>query len=122
VKKILLVDDDPAVLDLLGSRLRTRYTMLATVNPQEAVKMAVAQKPDLILCDVDMPNMNGAEVAAALKKAGAGSVPLLYLTGLVSPNEVKDLPGPAGTDRHPIIAKRAPLSELLACIKSLIGE
>ena len=121
MKTILLIDDDTAVLDLLGSKLRPAYAVIASANPHQAVKLAVDRRPDLVLCDVDMPGMNGAEVAAALKDAGAGAIPIVYLTGLVSPQEANDLPL-AAAGRHRVIAKRAALGELLACIKSLIGD
>jgi two-component system KDP operon response regulator KdpE len=119
MKTILVVDDDVAVTELLGAKLRPSYRVVATTDPGKAVKLAVEGKPDLILCDVDMPAMNGAEVAAALRRAGVGGIPLLFLTGLVAPHEVEELP--SGVDRHRILAKRAPVSELLASIKAVIG-
>ena len=63
--------------------------------------------------------MVGAEVAAALKAQGFGAIPVVYLTGLVTRSEAQSMPG-KGAER--MLAKQAPVSELLACIKSLIGE
>lgn len=122
MKTILLVDDDPAVIDLLEARLRTRFTVVSTPDPKRALALARERKPDLILSDVDMPGMNGAELGAALRAAGVGQVPVVFLTGLVSPDEVRSLPAQSGLGSHRIIAKRAPFSELLACIESLIGK
>jgi CheY-like chemotaxis protein len=121
VKTILLVDDDPAVVDLLSAKLRSLYRIVATTDPREAVSLALDRKPDLILCDMDMPGMNGAEVAAGLRAKGAGSIPLAYLTGLVSREEAAELPQ-GGSAGHRVVAKRASLNELVACIKSLLGE
>ena len=121
MKTILLVDDDTAVIDLLAAKLRGPYRVISTTDAREAVSLALERKPDVILCDMDMPGMNGAEVAAALRAKGAGEIPLVYLTGLVSREEAAALPG--GTQGgHRVLAKRAPLNELIACIKSLAGE
>ena len=122
MKTILLVDDDPAVVDLLSAKLHRLYQVVSTTDPRKAVSLALDRKPDLILCDMDMPDMNGAQVAAALRAQGAGAIPLAYLTGLVSREEAADLPKQGSQAEHRVVAKRAPLNELVACIRSLVGE
>jgi CheY-like chemotaxis protein len=118
MKTILIVDDDPAVIEVLGMRLRGQYRTLATTSPQQAIRMALDKRPDLVLCDFDMPAMNGVELAKQIRAEFAGRIPVVYLTSLVTPAEAR-----AGAMKgEQVIAKQAPISELLACIKSLIGE
>jgi len=115
MKSILIVDDDKAVLDLLETKLRARYRTLATTNAKEALAIARDKQPDLVLCDMDMPGMNGMELAAQVRKHG--KTPVLFLTGLVTADEARtgDFKG------EQVVAKTAPIGELLNRIGSLIG-
>ncbi|MBX3589098.1 MAG: response regulator [Ramlibacter sp.] len=117
-KKILLVDDDEAVVSYLVVKLAKYYDLISTTRPQEAVAMAAREQPDLILCDIDMPEMSGGDVAVALTgHPDTAFIPVLYLTSLVSPEEARDLDGEVGG--RPGVAKRAPLAELLQRIDEL---
>ncbi len=117
-KKILLIDDDEAVVSYLLVKLSKYYDLVSTSNPHEAVGLAQAEQPDLILCDIDMPDMSGGDVALALTdNPETAFIPMLYLTALVSPQEAHDLDGQVGG--RPGISKRAPLAELLQRIDAL---
>jgi len=114
-KKILLIDDDDAVIAHLVTKLSRLYDIVSTTNPARAVAMARAELPDVVLCDIDMPEMSGGDVAAALGgDTATARIPLIYLTALVSPEEARDLDGQVGG--RPGVAKRAPLSELVRTI------
>lgn len=117
-KKILLVDDDEAVVSYLVVKLAKYYDLISTTDPTQVVAMAREEQPDLILCDIDMPAMSGGDLASALTEdPDTAFIPVLYLTALVSPQETKDLQGQVGG--RPGISKRAPLAELLARIDEL---
>jgi CheY-like chemotaxis protein len=117
-KRILLIDDDEAVVSYLVVKLSKIYEVVSTTEPEVAVSMARVEMPDVILCDIDMPRMNGGEVAAALKEdPKTAGIPLIYLTGLVSPEEAHELQGNVGG--RPGVSKRAPLGELVAKIDEL---
>ena len=117
-KKILLVDDDEAVVSYLVVKLAKYYDLISTTDPTQVVAMAREEQPDLILCDIDMPGMSGGDLASALTEdPDTAFIPVLYLTALVSPQETKDLQGQVGG--RPGISKRAPLAELLARIDEL---
>ncbi len=117
-KKILLVDDDEAVVSYLVVKLAKYYDLISTTDPTQVVAMAREEQPDLILCDIDMPDMSGGDLASALTEdPDTAFIPVLYLTALVSPQETKDLQGQVGG--RPGISKRAPLAELLARIDEL---
>lgn len=119
-KKLLLVDDDHAVLALLTARLGKRYDVVSTTDPRKAVALARSQLPDAILCDIDMPDMSGGDVAAALEgDSMTARIPLVYLTALVSPEEAKELGGQVGG--RPGISKRATVGELVAMIEKVTG-
>ena len=117
-KKILLVDDDEAVVSYLVVKLARYYDLISTTDPTQVVAMAREEQPDLILCDIDMPDMSGGDLASALTDDPATAfILVLYLTALVSPEEARDLQGQVGG--RPGISKRAPLAELLARIDEL---
>jgi CheY-like chemotaxis protein len=79
-KKILLVDDDHAVVAMFRAMLGKRYDLVVTLDPHEAVDLARSHLPDLILCDLDMPGLAGDEVAAKLSHDGmTARIPLVYL-------------------------------------------
>ena len=119
VRKILVVDDDKAVLDWLQTKLGARYRLVSTDSPHTVLAMAREAKPDLILCDVDMPGMDGGDVSAALYgDDGLRHIPLLFLTGVASPEAIETMRGELGG--RPAISKRAPLEQLLARIASLL--
>jgi len=114
--KILLIDDDEAVLACLSVKLSRRYEVICTTEPHLAVAMARRERPDLILCDIDMPGLAGGEVAAALAAdPSTAAIPLVYVTGLVSPDEARELHGQIGG--RPGVSKRAPLGELVGLIE-----
>ncbi len=119
-RKILVVDDDPAVLDFLGAKLGARFKLVATRAPAGVVELARREKPDLILCDVDMPEMDGGDVSKALfDDEELRDIPVLFLTGAASPQALERLSGQLGG--RPALSKREPLEKLLAKIELLLG-
>jgi signal transduction histidine kinase/DNA-binding response OmpR family regulator/CHASE3 domain sensor protein len=80
--RILLVDDERANLDLLDSILRPAgFTVLRASGGREAIEMARADKPHLILLDLLMPDVTGFDVVAALRGAeSTRSIPIMVLT------------------------------------------
>jgi CheY-like chemotaxis protein len=110
-KKILLVDDDAGVVAYLAAKLSRRYEVVCTVQPRVAVPMARAERPDVILCDIDMPGMSGGEVTAALAaQPDTALIPVIYLTALVTPAEARALHGEVSG--RPALSKRATMGEL----------
>ena len=113
-RRILVVDDDEAVLDYLRAKLGSRYELLFTSSPEEAVGRARQERPDLILCDIDMPGMDGGDVSAALYgDDGTREIPVLFLSALVSVQ--------AQVGGRPAVSKSAPVDQLIARIEALIG-
>jgi len=67
-KKILLVDDEPDILELIGYNLRNEgYEVSTAINGKEGIEMARKVKPDLIILDVMMPEMDGMEVCNIIR-------------------------------------------------------
>ncbi|MGZ8219413.1 response regulator [Methylomagnum sp.] len=64
---ILLVDDSPAILDILGEILRPFYQVKFAINGLDALALAQRSPPSLILLDVMMPGLSGHEVCRRVK-------------------------------------------------------
>ena len=115
--KILLIDDDDAVIAYLTRKLSPYYDIISTTFPEMATHIAAGEQPDVVLCDIDMPEMGGGEVAAALAaNPQTAAIPLIYLTSLVSPEEAKELDGVISG--RPGLSKRASLSALMQSINA----
>lgn len=69
VQKVLVVDDEPDILELLRYNLeREGYAVFTALNGKEAIKVAKSARPDLIVLDIMMPGMDGVEVCTQLRQ------------------------------------------------------
>lgn len=64
--KILVVDDDEAITTYLAAKIGTLYDVVTTNVPGRALALAQSGHPDLAICDVDKPQMDGGDLAAML--------------------------------------------------------
>jgi PleD family two-component response regulator len=81
--KILIVDDDKSNLLVLVDILQKDYSLNIAKKGEEAIKIAEKNKPDLILLDVILPDIDGYEVLARLQKSdNTKNIPVIFLTGL----------------------------------------
>src|SRR5215475_4824393 len=80
--RILLVEDNENNRDMLSRRLRKRgYEVAIAVDGAEAVAMTASELPDLVLMDMSLPVMNGAEATKAIRRdESLKQVPILALT------------------------------------------
>ncbi len=68
-KKILIVEDEPRNMKVMLMVLRPHgYTLLEATDGEEALEMAVRDKPDLIMMDMQLPKMNGIEATRRLRQ------------------------------------------------------
>lgn len=117
-EKILTVDDNSDILDVLDLTLSGQYEVFQAVNGKEGLEKVQQIMPDLIITDYMMPVMNGREFAKALKKdILLQHIPVIMLTGK---GEVKDrVEGiEAGVDDY--LVKPFDPDELLARIKMIL--
>lgn len=79
--KILLVDDQPINITMLRNCLADDYKIFIATNGKNALTIALKEKPDLILLDVKMPEMDGYEVCKKLKAEPATEhIPVIFVT------------------------------------------
>ena len=86
-KKILLIDDEEDLVTMLGFRLEASgLRVVGASGGREGIEKAKKEKPDLILLDLMMPNMDGFEVAVRLSEdSSTKSIPIVIFTAAVSP-------------------------------------
>jgi len=79
---ILIVDDEPANLDLLRGILHEKFKVKAAINGVQALKIALKDPaPDLILLDIVMPEMDGFSVLAHLRDdSRAENIPVIFIS------------------------------------------
>ncbi|MHC1775500.1 MAG: response regulator [Lentimicrobium sp.] len=87
---ILLVDDLPENLAVLGNTLRNEgYQIAIANNGQQAIKIAVSRKPDLVLLDVAMPEMDGLTASRLMKEnPESENIPVIFLTARTDTSDV----------------------------------
>jgi len=114
--RVLLIDDDPATTDMLEIIIQSYPCSVITANSgEDALKLAQAEKPDLIILDVMMLDMDGLDICKALRKFT--SIPILMLSALYTPEMVAKALD-SGADDY--LSKPVPSQVLFAHMKSLL--
>ena len=81
--RLLLVDDEPTNLQVLRHILQSDYRLLFATDGERALQVAREQRPDLVLLDIMMPNLDGYAVCRTLKAdAATASIPVIFITAL----------------------------------------
>lgn len=117
-RRILMVDDDVMLLSAMKRYLEgTGRFDVRTEHTSPKAKAAVAEfRPELIILDVIMPNMDGGDVATMLRDdPHTQAIPVIFLTSMVSQEQVKAQNGLIAG--HPFVAKPANMKELLQRIE-----
>lgn len=80
-QKILLVDDDSAILNLLQTELTGEFEVLKAENGEQGLLLSLQHKPDLIISDIKMPELNGWEFCYLLRQIpSTKTIPFVFLS------------------------------------------
>jgi len=115
VTRVLVVDDEPQIVRALSINLRARrYEVFTAGSGTEALQVAAAHPPDLVILDLGLPDMDGTEVIGGLR--GWTTVPILVLSGRSDSADKVDALD-AGADDY--VIKPFGMDELLARMRAM---
>jgi two-component system, OmpR family, alkaline phosphatase synthesis response regulator PhoP len=120
VYKILVVDDEKDIVDILKYNLEkeSEFIVITAFDGKEAIDKAISEKPNLIILDIMMPELNGFDVCKKLKTyAETSKIPVIFLTA--KENEIDEIIGlELGADDY--IQKPISPRKVIARVKSVI--
>jgi PAS domain S-box-containing protein len=121
VKKILIIDDEESVRNAVRLSLRSKgYTVLEASTGEEGRDLAIAERPDLILSDVNMKGMNGFALLEQLRAGSAtATIPVILMTGVPEQATVR-FSMEHGADDY--LAKPFDSTALLAAVKARLDR
>ena len=121
-RRILLVDDEPSIRKVIGKRLEVEgFEILLAQDGQEAIDMARAHHPDLIILDLMLPKLSGFDVCAALKKdQSSGQIPII--TMFTGKGQDGDEERCKALGAAAYITKSQGAASLLVQIRALLGD
>ena len=117
-RKVLVVDDDPGMREVLESILVLENTMVYTaVDGKDAVQKTLALMPDLILLDVNMPKLNGLTFCKAIRAGKeTRNIPVIIITSLTAAGRLEECME-AGADDF--LGKPFAVEELLIRVRAM---
>ena len=120
-KRILVVDDERDILEVVSKRLEmNEYEVLRAQNGEEAISLANEHVPDLIVLDILMPGIDGAQVEEQLKEnKTTENIPIIFLTCLVTKDDEKETNVRGGNF---FLAKPYEADELINAIEQQLRE
>jgi len=124
MKKILVIDDDHDLLETIQSVLQYEgYHTFAASNAQEGIKIVKEHPFDLILMDVMMPGMSGADAVKFLEDNFPDKqAPVIFLTGLASSDDTGGAALNVGGKHYPAMAKPFDNHKLLKMVKEILEK
>jgi two-component system, OmpR family, KDP operon response regulator KdpE len=115
--KILVVDDEQAIRDALGRKLRREgYTVFLSGSGIEGLRMFHAERPDLVVLDIVMPEMDGLTVCQRVREVAETPIMMLSANAITEDDIVQGLN--AGADEY--LIKPIRLNEFVARVQALL--
>ena len=121
--KVLLIDDEDDVCFFLKGNLELtgEFDVLTTTSGKEGIEFARGEKPDIILLDLNMPDMSGDEVAQILSDGSdTKTIPIVFITALITKGEVGD-DSITNIGGYNYVAKPVATKELVAVIRRILN-
>lgn len=120
-KRILVVDDEPAMVEMIKMRLEANdYDTLSANDGQNGFEIAKKEKPDLIILDLMLPKMDGFKVCGLLKSDSRyRNIPIIIFTAKAQPDDIR-LSKEIGADAY--IMKPFEPETLLKKISELLAQ
>lgn len=89
-KKILVVDDEPCIVELFGKKLEmSGFIVITAYSGEEALEKAKAELPDLITLDIRLPGIDGTKVFELLRQnESTQNIPVIFITAVDAPREI----------------------------------
>ena len=122
IRKLVMVDDDEDLAALLKLKLEKtgKYEVVTTTEGGKVVDLVREVGPDLVLLDIDMPDMSGGDVATLLSEPrDTRDIPILFLSSLVGRSEATEGAGTIGG--HQMASKSGSLRELMEKIELVLA-
>lgn len=122
MKKILIADDEKETVSILEKRLKqNNYSVNTAASGEEAIRSAKSDKPDLMLLDIVMPDMDGYTLVNIIKEdKSLNAIPIIFITGKeLLPQSIEQRVSDLGA--HDYIMKPCSFEDILAKIKKILG-
>lgn len=117
-KPRILIVDDQKDFTAVTKLVLTDYDICEENNSSRALETARTYRPDLILLDVMMPNLDGGDIAAQIRDdPRLKNIPIVFITGMVTKQEAANRPLLGG---FPFISKPVLPDELVECIEKYL--
>lgn len=115
-KKILIVDDEKDIVEFFGLILgREGFQVSTATNGKDCLRLAAAERPDLILLDINMPEMDGGDVTRNLSdNEKTRKIPVVFLSGMLTQDEEREVKG------HLFISKFSATEEIIQKIRKIL--
>jgi two-component system, OmpR family, response regulator MtrA len=116
--KILVIDDDIAITELMSMLLKTHgFEVITTNTGADGVRLVREKRPDVVLLDLMMPDMDGWQVSKAIR--AFSNAPILILSAISDPGMVASV---LDTGADDFLVKPVPSSVLVAHIRKMVRQ
>ena len=114
---ILIVEDNVKNMKLVSDLLRAKgYNTLEATTGEQGVRLALAHTPDLVLMDIQMPDINGIEAFTRIRQRTA-EIPVVAFTASVTPSDRNRI---TAAGFNAFVSKPLELKEFLATVKRML--
>ena len=122
-KRVLIIDDEENFCNLVKKNVEKtgEFEVHIAINGEDGIRLTRELKPDLILLDVVMSGMDGADVISLIRNdKSIKDTPIVFLTAIVREEETSSQA--SFTRGYSLLAKTVTVGELIACIKKNVRK